>query len=269
MKELFDLYSVFEGFNSFENKGDLYENINFNYLQNYTSIASNFKLSAKSELALKILAKNSRKKYSINKKLGHFKATAALKELLELGFVSFEKSREERFFSPKGQKLKKYLRGYVIQDKILFCSHFMRFFYYFLKPNEELILNAEFDLVLELIKKDFEHYQSLCFELLSKEFLQKKLDLAEISSFWHRDLELDLYYEDVNLCFVGEVKYKNKKVCKNVLNLLKFKASNLDIKPNFYVLFSKSGFSSELLKLKESDLLLFDLNDFKELLKEQ
>jgi hypothetical protein len=32
---------------------------------------------------------------------------------------------------------------------------------------------------------------------------------------------------------------------------------------DYYLLFSKSGFSNELLKSKDKDLILFDIEDFK------
>lgn len=87
-----------------------------------------------------------------------------------------------------------------------------------------------------------------------------------MSSFWHRDIEVDLYYKDSEFCFMGEVKFKNRKICKNIFHLLQNKAKALDIKPDFYIIFSKSGFSNEFARKKERNLLLFDINDCKELI---
>ncbi|EKH0707298.1 ATP-binding protein, partial [Campylobacter jejuni] len=143
-----------------------------------------------------------------------------------------------------------------------------RFFFYFLKPNEKLILQNRYKEVLECIKEKFELYQSFCFEQLSRELLEKKFNINGVQSYWDKNLELDLYYQDENLCFVGEVKFKNKKICKNILNLLKSKVKSLNLTPNYYIIISKNGFSKEFDKICEQNLLLLDLNDFKILLEE-
>ncbi len=64
---------------------------------------------------------------------------------------------------------------------------------------------------------------------------------------------------------LGECKYKDRKVCKNELTKLKVKALESNINVDVYALFSKSGFSNELLQTQDEDLLLFDLNDLKAL----
>ncbi|TQR33162.1 hypothetical protein DMB92_03310 [Campylobacter sp. MIT 99-7217] len=234
-------------------------------LPSYEELNKGFDFDKDTSFALYLLAKNTRKRYSINRKISHFKANAIIKNLLQKGILSLEKSKEEKPLLLKNQKVKKDLRHYTIQDKLLFNTQFSRFFFRFLKPNENLIKNQCYDEVIELIKKDFDNYQSFCFEELCREFLEFKLDIKGVSSFWNKDIELDLYYEDVNLCFVGEVKL-NRKICKNVFNLLQNKAKSLFIKPDFYVIFSKFGFSQEILKNQERNLLLFDLEDFKELI---
>lgn len=260
------MYAVFDGLNDVRFRDDLAQSIKQNLLIPYEMIARRFDFDKQTNFALFLLAKNSRKRYSINRKIGHFKAQNIINTLLNAGILSLEKSKEQKAPLIKGQKLKKHLKHYTIQDKILFKDNFTRFFFRFLKPNEALIKQGEFDRVLKLIFKEFEHYQSFCFELLSKEFLQKKFKLQNISSFWHRNIELDLYYKDKAFCFIGEVKFKNRKICKNIFKLLQNKAKYLDIKPDFYIIFSKSGFSNEFERKKERNLLLFDLNDCKELI---
>ncbi len=191
-----------------------------------------------------------------------------MNKLLERGFLQIEKSKEEKIKRKKGQKLKKALRKYTIQDKVLFRNNFLRFFAYFLQPNENLILNKAYDELLAKIKKEFKHYQSLCFEGLGRELLESKFKINSISSFWSNDVEIDLFYKDSKLTVLGEVKFKDKKICKNVFNSLQNKAKILNLKPDYFVIFSKSGFSSELIKNKEANLLLFDFDELKTLLKD-
>jgi hypothetical protein len=55
-------------------------------------------------------------------------------------------------------------------------------------------------------------------------------------------------------------------VCKSELTKLKAKAEQSGSMVDTYALFSKSGFSNELLALREEGLLLFDLDDLRQLL---
>ena len=263
-----DFYCVFDGCFIRASSSDLFESIKNDILPFYPLLSSKFKLDKQSAKALHILAKNSRKRYSINKQLGHFAASFTMNKLLERGFLQIEKSKEEKIKRKKGQKLKKALRKYTIQDKVLFRNNFLRFFAYFLQPNENLILNKAYDELLAKIKKEFKYYQSLCFEGLGRELLESKFKINSISSFWSNDVEIDLFYKDSKLTVLGEVKFKDKKICKNVFNSLQNKAKILNLKPDYFVIFSKSGFSSELIKNKEANLLLFDFDELKTLLKD-
>lgn len=268
MAKLVDFYCVFDGCFIRASSSDLFESIKNDILPFYPLLSSKFKLDKQSAKALHILAKNSRKRYSINKQLGHFAASFTMNKLLERGFLQIEKSKEEKIKRKKGQKLKKALRKYTIQDKVLFRNNFLRFFAYFLQPNENLILNKAYDELLAKIKKEFKHYQSLCFEGLGRELLESKFKINSISSFWSNDVEIDLFYKDSKLTVLGEVKFKDKKICKNIFNSLQNKAKILNLKPDYFVIFSKSGFSSELIKSKEANLLLFDFDELKTLLKD-
>lgn len=266
LNELVNFYSVFDGSEIKNFSTPLFESIENLLLKNYLEFKNKLNLDSLSSYALTLLAKNNRKRYSIHRKIHHFKALSIIHKLLDLEILKIEKSKEVKIIRSKGQKLKKELRSYVIQDKIIFKDHFTRFFFYFLKPNENLILEGKFNEVLDKIKENFELYQSFCFEQLCREFLEKRFNINSVQSYWDKKLELDLYYKDENFCLIGEVKFKNKKICKNILNQLQNKAKSLKLIPNYYVLFSKNGFSKEFDKIQERNLLLFDLNDFKILL---
>ena len=64
----------------------------------------------------------------------------------------------------------------------------------------------------------------------------------------------------------GECKWKNQRISKNILNKLEKKCEVGNLKVDYYALFSKSGFSNELLRNRPDNLLLFDSNDFEMLL---
>ncbi|EIE2820471.1 ATP-binding protein, partial [Campylobacter jejuni] len=76
LSKLFDFYSVFEGFeklNILNFEDDVFTNIERILLDDYLKIKSYFALDETSSYALTLLAKNNRKRFSINRKIQHFK----------------------------------------------------------------------------------------------------------------------------------------------------------------------------------------------------
>lgn len=103
-------------------------------------------------------------------------------------------------------------------------------------------------------------FENLSIKLAKIYLKEPNLDLY---SYWTKEFEVDMYAKSDSFGYIiGEVKFKDRKVCKNTLNLLDNKAEKIGIKPNFTFIFSKSGFSNEMLSLKRNDLKLFDLEDF-------
>ncbi|WP_152822348.1 DUF234 domain-containing protein [Campylobacter subantarcticus] len=249
-------------------KLSLYENISNVFINHAFDILSQLNLDENSLKALSVLSKNDRKRYSINKSIPHFQALGLINKLLEKNILILEKSQEKPIVKNKRQKIKKELYSYSIQDKVVFKNQGLRFFFYFIYPNLNLIAMKKYNELIEIIQENLEKYQCFTFELLCKEFLTKKLKVEQVYSFWNYYCEIDLYYKKENFCVLGEVKFKERKVCKNILNILKNKAKQLQIQPNLYVLFSKSGFSKEFVLNKEYNLLLYTLEDFQFLIKD-
>ncbi|MCV3456961.1 DUF234 domain-containing protein [Campylobacter sp. CNRCH_2016_0050h] len=267
LESIFDFYSIFDEF-EFDLKLSLYENILNVFILKAFDILVSLNLDENALKALSVLSKNDRKRYSINKSIPHFQALGIINKLLEKNILILEKSQEKPIIKNKRQKVKKELRSYNIQDKVVFKNQGLRFFFYFIYPKLNLIAMKKYNELIELIQENLEKYQSFTFELLCKEFLAKKLKVDQVYSFWNYYHEIDLYYHENNFCVLGEVKFKERKICKNVLNILKSKAKQLQIQPNLYVLFSKSGFSKELILNKERNLLLYTLEDFQFLIKD-
>ncbi|EAK9944742.1 ATP-binding protein [Campylobacter lari] len=267
LKSVFDFYSVFDEF-EFDLKLNLYDNILNVFVLNAFDVLADLNLDENSLKALSVLSKNDRKRYSINKSIPHFQALGLINKLLERNILILEKSQEKPIIKNKRQKIKKELRSYSIQDKVIFKNQGLRFFFYFIYPNLNLVAMKKHNELIEIIQENLEKYQSFTFELLCKEFLAKKLKVEQVYSFWNYHHEIDLYYHENNFCVLGEVKFKERKICKNILNTLKNKAKQLQIQPNLYVLFSKQGFSKELVLNKERNLLLYTLDDFDFLIKD-
>ena len=115
----------------------------------------------------------------------------------------------------------------------------------------------------------FESYVSLGFELLSQSLLLQELSpLGAIhqGSYWDKRHEIDLLLElEDGRVIAGESKWKNRRVCKNILTALQRKCERAHLHVTHFVLFSKSGFSKELERMQDERVWLHDLNAFERL----
>lgn len=270
--EVIKFHLVFDDFLLKGSYYDVFEAIRAEILDDYKNLMARFYFDEDSDEAIKMalikLARSDRKKFSVNKILPQSMTNRVYAKLFSKDFLVLEKSQEKPRVKNKRQILKKSERAYKIEDKIHFNSHFSRFWFRFIEPNLSLLKEGRSEEILELIRREFDEYASLGFELLSGELMAKKLGLDGIllSSFWSKNIELDMLFSINGKIIVGEAKYKERKICKNVLNLVLHKCERLGIKPDIVALFSKSGFSKELLGLKDERLRLYEIKDYEELL---
>ena len=270
--EVIKFHLVFDDFLLKGSYYDVFEAIRAEILDDYKNLMARFYFDEDSDEAIKMalikLARSDRKKFSVNKILPRSMTNRVYAKLFSKDFLVLEKSQEKPRVKNKRQILKKSERAYKIEDKIHFNSHFSRFWFRFIEPNLSLLKEGRSEEILELIKREFDEYASLGFELLSGELMAKKLGFNGIllSSFWSKNIELDMLFSINGKIIVGEAKYKERKICKNVLNLVLHKCERLGIKPDIIALFSKSGFSNELLGLKDERLRLYEIKDYEELL---
>ena len=270
--EVIKFHLVFDDFLLKGSYYDVFEAIRAEILDDYKNLMARFYFDEDSDEAIKMalikLARSDRKKFSVNKILPQSMTNMVYAKLFSKDFLVLEKSQEKPRVKNKRQILKKSERAYKIEDKIHFNSHFSRFWFRFIEPNLSLLKEGKSEEILELIRREFDEYASLGFELLSGELMAKKLGFNGIllSSFWSKNIELDMLFSINGKIIVGEAKYKERKICKNVLNLVLNKCERLGIKPDIIALFSKSGFSNELLGLKDERLRLYEIKDYEELL---
>lgn len=247
---------------------DIFEAIDGEILTKFDSLKDEFNfLHQEAKNFLIRLAKGDRKRFVASKYLSRSLSSIIINELVNKGFIIFERSKEIKPIKNRKEKLKKELRRYQIQDKIHFTNRFYRFWFRFIEPNLDLLYKNQKDDVLNEIKNKFDHYCSLEFELACINLLSKNLNIPkdEISSYWDKENEIDIYANYDGFVIVAEAKYKERKICKNILNLLIQKCEKSKINWDKIALFSKSGFSNELLGLKDNRVILFELDDFKDL----
>lgn len=223
---------------------------------------------------LRALAVGDRRIFSAFNKAGlnNGNGGSALNYLQERGLVSLEYSREEpaRSLNPQG-KLKREIARHRISHKVLFSQPFIRFWFYFIAPHTHEILEKNYENLFKDFALKQNSYTSLVFEELSEVLLNYHIRDSQIlssGSYWDANIEIDiLTITDKEETFVGECKWTNHKVNKKELHKLNEKCEKLDIQPTQITLFSKRGFSKELLSLASKELALYSCEDFKALVK--
>jgi len=184
----------------------------------------------------------------------------AINELCEMGIIRREESKKE-FVS--------WAEDYKISDKLMFNTPFMRFWFAFVSPLFKGIKEGDYKEVQDrFLKRKVEEvssmYEQLSLELVKLNF--KDDPIVESGSYWDKEVEIDIYAKTKSgKIIVGTSTYSNTKMKKNSLTKLQEKCITAKIKPDFYILSSKKGFSNELKSLKGENLKLFTLRNFKSL----
>lgn len=186
----------------------------------------------------------------------------AIDDLVELGLISIEKTR---------QKSTSWIDSDRADDKLIFATPFLRFWFAFISPIFKGIKDGdfgEFTKRYENHKAGFSDYifTQLSYELLKLNFTDDKI--VDIGSYWNKDVEIDIYAKTASgKTVVGITKYTNAKMKKTELSRLQKMCEDANIKADIFVLVSKKGFSTELKSLKGESLKLYTLKNFKNLLK--
>jgi len=248
-----------------------------NFVQNFhifeSLIRPSYLLESPYKEILMATARGDGKLYSVLRKarLSEAAGEKIIEDLLDLNILKLEMSRETPLRIHPKHKIKKELRAYRIQDKLRFVQPFMRFWFGFVEYYRQELACGKGERFMENFQNHYERLRSLVYEQLCDALLVKHYEdhapLKSSGSYWNWDSEFDiLAVTDDEKLILGECKYKDRKVCKNELTKLKAKAVRSGLDVNTYALFSKDGFSNELLQCKDEGLLLFDLDDLKNLL---
>ncbi len=154
--------------------------------------------------------------------------------------------------------------------KLFFTVPFIRFWFGFISPIYKGIKEGNF----EEFDKRYDNYMGefaqFIFEELCLIFLQNYNfddEIKQIGKFWDNNLQIDIVAKTKgDKLIVANCKYTNNKLKKSELNRLVDDCSNLQIDPDILILFSKSGFSSELKSLKSEKFKLFSVKHLKQLI---
>ncbi|WKV07641.1 ATP-binding protein [Thermoanaerobacterium sp. CMT5567-10] len=240
----------------FDDKCNVYENIKTKILDKSSYLYEEPKLLLRQEVRepalynsiIEAIATGSSKLNEISTKVGinTDKCSKYISTLIDLKIL--EK------VTPIELKAKSRKSIYKIKD------NFFRFWYRFVFNNKALIEQGLLDEVIEnKIKMSMNDFLGLVYEEICIDYLKilnknKKLPFIfeEIGKWWgnnpykRREEEIDIVAINNDNIIFGECKWQNQKTDMAVLNGLIEKSSLFDYPNKYYVLFSKSGFTSEV-----------------------
>ncbi len=196
--------------------------------------------------------------------------TPYLKTLSELGFIEKQVPVTEK----NAEKTRKGL--YFISD------NFLRFWFRYVYPYKGELELDNTQISLDELDKDFKEkfvafaYEDICKEIFARLCSDKAIDFtpSKIGSYWLNDksgnTQIDVMAVDTvnKRLFAGECKYHNQPVDADVyFELVKKVDNSTEIKSAFkgytiiYGVFSKSGFTSRMTDISNSNPNLFLINE--------
>ncbi len=194
------------------------------------------------------------KRANVSKEVGE----NAVKELCETGIIKLKKPKNT-FTS--------WSENESVSNKLYFTSPFLRFWFAFVSPIFKGIRDGDYKEIRQRFANRSAEFIHLPFTQLSHEVLKRSFKedkITEISSYWDNNIEFDIYAKTASgKTVVGLCKYTNSKIKKSELTRLQELCSSAKIEADIFVLFSKTGYSSELKALKGENLKLFTLKNFK------
>lgn len=196
--------------------------------------------------------------------------TPYLKTLSELGFIEKQVPVTEK----NAEKTRKGL--YFISD------NFLRFWFRYVYPYKGELELDNMQISLDELDKDFKEkfvafaYEDICKEIFARLCSDKAIDFtpSKIGSYWLNDksgnTQIDVMAVDTvnKRLFAGECKYHNQPVNADMyFELVKKVDNSSEIKSAFkdytviYGVFSKSGFTSRMTDISNSNPNLFLINE--------
>lgn len=264
-KELVELYSVFYGIPKYlealSPKKDIFDTVrknilnkdSFLYNEPYFLLNDEINESITYFSILELIALGSRKIGEIASKMGKKEnnITSFLQKLMDLELVY----KEVPITEENPAKSKKGL--YYIRD------NFIAFWFRYVFPYRSQLEIGNVDYVMDKLRISFSEYVSKTFEDLAIEFTLKRFGLKKCGRWWDKNTEIDLVGFSDEFIIFGECKWSDNKVGINVYEELVKKSSKINTNlPKKYILFSKSGWSSELLNVADkNDLYLVTVDE--------
>jgi len=152
-------------------------------------------------------------------------------------------------------------------------DNFFRFWFQFIEPKRSWIEESPEKVLTEDIMSSLDEYTSKTFEDVCLEHVCDHYDYHKVGRWWFGQYEIDVVAlnEREDRILIGECKWSKNRVGYDLFNTLKEKAKEVRWKKGErkekYVLFSRSGFTNELISNAGDELDLFSLEEMEEELK--
>jgi hypothetical protein len=181
------------------------------------------------------------------------KLSVYLKNLIELNIIKREYPVTEKL------KVKVNLHSGIYR----LANNYFKFYFRFLFPN---ISDIEEGYIEEVYTDEIEPnlneyisrtYEDVCIALLKARISKSRIPyrIKHLGRWWNKTDEIDIVgFNDDNQYVFGECKWRNQKCDVSVLRKLQDKAQkSFSHKEAHYYLFSKGGFTAQLLQLAQQD----------------
>lgn len=262
IEEQVTLYSVFSGvpyyLNFISEALSIEDNIKKNILSNNTVLFNEVEFLLKQELrevsvynaVITAVALGRTKHNEIVQLTGIEKTKLSyyLNSLIDLGIII-----KEFPCTIKAKEMPKSRMGIYKLD-----NSYFNFYYRFVYPYYSELVEGNIEIIYEdIISKQMNDFIGLEFEKIAVQMMKKmnmKNDLPirclRIGRWWNKQTEIDIVgYDYQNNFIFGECKWRNEKVGIKTLRDLQNKSIELKTaKEKYYILFSKAGFTDELIE---------------------
>ena len=140
-------------------------------------------------------------------------------------------------------------------------DNYLKFWFGYVYPYQSYLEIENLSYPLEKIKNEFNLWVSKIYEDLSRETMLNNskipFPIKKLGRWWNNNEEIDIVGLGDNEIIFGECKWSNKKVGLSVLVSLKEKSKsvkwNNSSRKEYFILFSKEGFSDDLINLSKKD----------------
>jgi len=268
LEKAIEYFAVFGGMGwTVDVSKPLEELIEGKVLKNYSYIHGDLTKITRSDKThhalLSALAVGDRREHSAFKRAGlsRKEGEESIDFLIEKGVLVNERSQEPPVDEDE-----------EVSDKALFAQPFMRFWFAAISPYYKGIKAGDYTEVKERWTHMRQEFSALVYEQLLLELVKKRLHgdpVENIGAYWDSDVTIDILTKTRSgKIVVGSGRYAKTKARKSELTKLKERCSKARLRPDIYVIFSKSGFSSELKKEKGERVMLLTLKDLKSLIED-
>jgi len=261
-KELIEFYSITRGIPKYIQefdknkspiwniKNNIFDNNNFLYSEPTFLLQEEINDLSRYFSIIQSIANGDTKMSAIATKLGLNSSSLSpyISKLIDLDILEREVPVTENIDNSKKSL-------YYIKD------NYLAFWFNYVYPYQSYLEIENLKYPLEKVTSTFDLWVSKIYERLCLDslLLHEEIDfpLSKIGRWWDKNEEIDIVGLGEKEIIFGECKWSKKHVGLSVLLELKEKSKKVKWKNNdrkeYFILFSKSGFSSDLIELAKSD----------------